>query len=141
MNYLVNNLRFPFCSNSYKKCNNNLCRVCCFSNVNKILSNKFDLPITIPCSSSCNSVNCIYILKCSKCNLYYIGQTTRTIYIRLSEHIKNILKVQKISHDFIKFNNFLLKTNHCQHLYKHFSSNHLLETDFSFQVFYSNHNF
>ena len=69
MNYLVNNIRFPFISKCYNKCIDISCKICKLANTSKILSNNLDLPINIPVSSSCNSKFCIYILKCFKCNL------------------------------------------------------------------------
>ena len=45
------------------------------------------------------------------------------------------------SNNFVNLNLFLQKSNHCQHLYKHFSHDHSIETDFSFQVFYAHYNY
>ena len=107
------------------------------------MSNKFNLPISIPCSSSCNSTNCIYIIKCVKCNLLYIGQTSRTISIRLKEHLAKIKYAQNLNsnnHNQI-FQNFLVKNQDCYNFYKHFSLNHNINKDLNFQIFVSNCNF
>ena len=48
--------------------------------------NEFFLPIL--CFSNCSTNNAIYIIKCSNCSSYYVGQT-ENIKRRLSTHISN----------------------------------------------------
>jgi hypothetical protein len=62
----------------YKKCNNLYC-ICKFS-----LDNFYFLKndkLFLPCKSSCNceSTGCIYIIICKKCNMYYIGESSRSL--------------------------------------------------------------
>jgi hypothetical protein len=40
--------------------------------------------------SKCDSKGIVYIIFCSKCSIFYIGESSRTVSIRLNEHIKNI---------------------------------------------------
>ena len=104
------------------------------------MSNKSELPILIPSISSCTSKNCIYFIKCNKCNLYYIGETSRQISIRIQEHLYKInycIKLKNIQ-DKSKLKNFFENCNKSVALYKHFMINHNLQEDFSFQVFISN---
>ncbi len=69
------------------KCYNKECKVCAFSNNASFLRlNEFFLPIL--CFSNCSTNNAIYIIKCSNCSSYYVGQT-ENIKRRLSTHISN----------------------------------------------------
>ena len=54
----------------------------------------------------CNSSNLIYLLKCNKCSLQYVGQTGRKLKSRIAEH-RNSIKKGKGS---------------CPFLIKHFSN-------------------
>ena len=138
--YLVNKIPCTFSQNRYYKCSALNCKICKFSNENFFLSNKSELPILIPSISSCTSKNCIYFIKCNKCNLYYIGETSRQISIRIQEHLYKInycIKLKNIQ-DKSKLKNFFENCNKSVALYKHFMINHNLQEDFSFQVFISN---
>ena len=87
---LVHNFKFPsVLRNFYKKCRDISCKTCLFSN-NKYLvylTENFTLPIFD--SGSCNSKNCVYIIFCSLCCAFYIGQTM-CIKDRIYNHIYNI---------------------------------------------------
>ena len=134
--YLANKIKSPYCSNKYIKCLKLNCTICQFSNTNYNLENKYNLPILIPNISSCDSKNCIYIIQCKKCiKNFYIGETSRSINIRIKEHIQNIKRVQKLN--LSELNYFLSKTEDCKILYKHFSLHKDL-SNFSFQVFIDN---
>jgi len=39
---------------------------------------------------SCNSDNVIYVITCTLCNLYYIGQTQNQLRTRLGQHLSDI---------------------------------------------------
>ena len=80
---------FNFKSNSYKKCNLSNCSICSFSNSLKFLNlNSLYLPILT--NASCISTKVVYILHCNKCNSFYIGETSRTVKDRISEHLGDI---------------------------------------------------
>jgi len=87
---LVHNFKFPFrLKNFYKKCENINCKTCLFSNRKNLiyLTENFALPIFD--SGSCKSRNCIYIIFCSFCSAFYVGQTM-CIKDRIYNHIYNI---------------------------------------------------
>ena len=132
--YLVNRIKFPFSSFSYLKCLKN-CKTCRHSNSNFILENKFNLPIFIPQKTTCTSKNCIYILNCKKCNVFYVGETSRSFKTRFSEHYYRINYLKNYYNDETKINKFNINNVNCKLLYNHFAQNHVLEDDLRFQIF------
>jgi hypothetical protein len=124
---LIHNFKFPSVIKCfYKKCSNINCNTCLYSN-NKhsiYLTEDFILPVID--FSSCNSINCVYIIFCSLCNAFYIGQTI-CIKDRIYNHIYNIKNFTPYtSNDYkcvsihfnLKFHNFkhhfsyfIIKTN------------------------------
>ena len=79
---------------NYKKCNKTSCKLCIYSDNSKYLylpkNGNFFLPITT--NATCTSSQIVYIIKCIKCNVFYIGETGRTALVRIREHICNIKK-------------------------------------------------
>jgi hypothetical protein len=70
-----------------KRCNK--CHICKFINQDSFLNiNNFLLPIQA--YSRCYTNNVVYIIICKKCNLYYVGQTSRSFQVRIKEHIHSI---------------------------------------------------
>jgi len=98
---LVHNFKFPLVmKNFYKKCSNSDCKTCLFSNSKHLifLTENFALPIID--FSSCDSRDCIYIIFCSLCNAFYVGQTN-CIKDRIYNHIYNIKNfIPYVSDDF-----------------------------------------
>ena len=41
-------------------------------------------------NSSCNSTNFVYIIKCKRCSYFYIGQSSKTVKDRISQHLNTI---------------------------------------------------
>jgi hypothetical protein len=74
---------------SYKKCGNRDCKTCKYSLPNNSLhiTNTFNL--TSFSDSSCNSKNLIYIIYCSFCDSFYIGQT-KELKSRIYNHLFKI---------------------------------------------------
>ena len=136
--FYVNNFFIPFSSNSFNICNDINCTVCKHANTSINLDNSFKLPLLIPSKSSCLSTNCIYILKCNKCSKFYVGETSRSIKVRIKEHLYKIKYFMKLSSNSSSFEEKISKHGDTQILYRHFSVNHNLEKDFSFQIFISN---
>ena len=136
---LINNIN-PYSYNHFSICKNNFCKICPYANTNKLLTNPYNLPLLIPSKSSCSSVHSIYIIQCTKHNVFYVGQTSRRINIRILEHLNKIRKYIKS-----KSNNeaYLVESDKDQtYLYNHFSdTSHNLDFDFRFQVFVTNFNF
>ena len=80
---------FNFINKKYKRCTQKDCLICKYSNEQSYLKlNNFFLPIST--NASCNSSKIIYIIKCNKCNFYYIGESKRTVKARISEHLRSI---------------------------------------------------
>ena len=146
LKYLVYKMKVPFSFCKFSKCNNSYCKVCSFSVNYKYLINKFNLPILIPSNSNCQSKNCIYFLFCKKCEMYYVGETGRTISKRITEHLYKINYLKKIVNNKnisviakkILYNNFLDKCGESSLIYSHSLNNHDLNKDLRFQVFVNN---
>jgi hypothetical protein len=136
--YFVNKINFYSSNFTSEKCNKSNCKICKYSITDSIIKNKLNVPLICPSSSSCNSSNCVYIITCTKCNVQYIGETGRKINLRLSEHIQRINYCIKYSENTLKMQNFLKNNTKSYILYKHFSKNHNLESDFRFQIFINN---
>ena len=75
--------------------------------------------------------------------MFYIGQTSRLINLRLKEHLAKIKYAQNLylNRKNLNFKNFLLKNRDCYNLYKHFSSDHNINKHFNFQIFVKDCNF
>ena len=52
------------------------------------LKNNFFVPIMDKCD--CNSSNIVYIIRCLKCEEFYIGQSSKSVKIRIGQHIRAI---------------------------------------------------
>jgi hypothetical protein len=69
-------------------------------------------------NSNCKSTNCIYIINCSLCDAFYIGETSRSLEERLKDHLYNIRNFIPIHKEFSEiathFN--LLGHNYYHHL-------------------------
>lgn len=70
-----------------------------------------NLKINLKSNGSCSSKNIIYIIVCDICNLFYIGETAKSLKERISQHIYHIRK-------FIPFVKF-----HEKEVGKHFNLN------------------
>ena len=89
-----------------------------------MLKNGFILPIMS--NANCESDNLVYIIKCTLCDDYYVGQTCRTAKKRWSEHIRAIKK----------FFPFRFNTNEIGY---HFNlKNHFYKKHLQFYIFKNN---
>ena len=77
--------------------------------------------------NDCNSSNLVYIILCVKCNLFYIGETSKSFEERIIQHLDSILK-------FIPFKKHQNK-EHAKHLNLH---GHNYLSDFKCCVFKDN---
>jgi len=107
------------------KCNLIGCKVCFFvfeTSAIKLNSN-FSLPLKK--RGNCESKGVIYIIKCTLCNVFYIGETGKKVKVRIFQHIKNIV-------NFIPF-------SRASEVAEHFNrKGHNLHRDFRFCIFDSN---
>ena len=137
VNYIQPNLgrllvhNFPFNFDNYKffkylKCSNLRCNVCLFGHGDyfiKILNN-FYLPLCI--NSSCDSEGIVYIIYCNLCtDVFYIGESGRSVKQRISEHIRDIKNFKA----YYNFKNVSFHFNLLGHNYLH---------HFSFFIFIKN---
>ena len=75
---------------TYKKCSNPSCSICKLSLTLSYIDLNLNFILQINNNSSCDSQGNIYLIKCMKCNCFYIGETSRLISIRVKEHIADI---------------------------------------------------
>ena len=109
-----------------RKCLINNCNICEFVNSNSyiFLKNGFIIPIKDNCN--CISRNIIYIIRCTYCDVFYVGQTKRSAVERLHEHINDIK-------NFIPFVKFTSEVG------LHFNlKNHNYKNNLQFYVFKKN---
>jgi hypothetical protein len=142
INYMQPNLgrllvhNFPLDINEFKyfrfqKCCYKSCSVCTFGSSDYFikLKNNFSLPICI--NSNCFSHGIIYIIKCNLCkDVFYIGQSGRTVFERISEHVNDIKRFipyyfsKKVSfhfnligHNYLHHLSFFIFMKNCDDLY------------------------
>jgi hypothetical protein len=75
-----------------KTCNNYKCKICDYIYPSSFLKLKNGFKVPLCSNGNCDSVNAVYIIKCSLCDLFYIGQTSQKIKIRISQHLRTIEK-------------------------------------------------
>ena len=137
--YFVTNLKNQFFDSSYKKCNSLKCKICIFGIDSKFIYNThFDRSISIHSDTSCVSKNIIYFIYCIKCSKTYIGESSRSASLRISEHISRIKYFKKNKED-SEIENKLLNSKDSVHLYNHFrKEDHNLKDHFRFQIYIKN---
>lgn len=89
---LIFNHNYQMFNNSYTtKCNLNNCKTCLFIGKEHYLKlNNFSLPLLT--NSTCISENVVYIIRCTLCNIIYIGETSKSLNMRFTQHLRNITK-------------------------------------------------
>ena len=100
--------------NSYK-CENNNCECCSFINTQfkkGRIKSPTGLDVPILCNNNCEASECIYILFCTICSAFYIGQTVK-FKLRFAKHLSTI-------RNHIKFKNY----KNCE-IATHFDSDYI----------------
>ncbi len=98
---------------SCKPCKEPLCISChFFKQKNFFRINNLCIPVMNNCN--CKSRNCIYIIFCSLCDAFYIGETSRTLEERFTDHLHTIRKFVPI---FNEFSEIATHFNLCGHNY------------------------
>ena len=131
--FLIHNFKIEKSENNfYRRCHNSSCFICKFSlNFNFIRFKNFLLPIQS--TSSCDSIGIVYIIFCSSCKCFYIGESKRSALERISEHVKNIMKFKN------NIISSLMNYNKISEVALHFNSKkHCIEKHFKFFIFESN---
>ena len=92
-----------------KKCNMK-CRICNLIFRNSFLKLKLsNISIFLLNNCTCNSKNIIYFIICIKCEIFYIGQSSKSLTERITQHLNHI-------------NNFkAFKKYHTKEVAKHFN--------------------
>ena len=92
-------------NNKFSLCKNPKCPTCKFnaSESKCFSSSTFGSVHHVVGSMNCRSNNIIYLITCSKCNIQYVGETSRCLSERLTDHRSNI-KQKKITPISIHFN-------------------------------------
>ena len=87
---IIDNYKYRFNQIYFSKnCKQPNCKVCDYLyNVSHLKLNKFILPMKSNCN--CKSTEIVYIIKCLKCNVFYIGESGFTAERRISEHLHDI---------------------------------------------------
>ena len=132
-NYMANNIFAIFVHNKQKNifkktmcCLKANCVVCKFvcSNYYIYLKNNFVIPIQQ--NTSCESSNIVYMIRCNLCQEFYIGQSSQTARLRISQHIRSI----------IKFKPYINETSEVGY---HFNlKGHNFQRDFQYFIFKDN---
>ena len=70
-------------------CNHHLCQTCKHINNSTTFTNG-NRNFTIRSAFTCASSSVVYCITCTKCNILYIGETSRQINNRFGEHLRNV---------------------------------------------------
>ena len=126
---LVHNARhFDLQKKFFIKCKNRTCQACKHAiSHHYIKSSNFILPLLS--MSNCSSTHVVYIIICLKCNVFYVGETKRTIKLRIGEHLRGILNYKK------KLDKSIINLANISETALHFNSHGHHSGDLAFVVF------
>lgn len=75
----------------FRPCSGRLCTTCEYALPRvTFASESQNLSFPIPFNLSCASTHCIYLIRCSRCNFSYVGQSSNPVRQRISEHLRDI---------------------------------------------------
>jgi hypothetical protein len=112
------------------KCNKTECKTCKYTEKSYYVYYK-NYSIPIQSNSNCDSLGIVYIIKCKKCNIFYIGESYRSARTRISDHLYSIKKFSK------NIRKSLVNFEKCSEVSIHFNISGHKEEDFSFYLFKS----
>ena len=113
------------------KCSKENCTICNYTNKSCFLKYK-QIYIPFQNNSNCSSIGVVYIIKCKKCNIFYIGETGKQASCRIKEHLYSIKFFKN------NVNKCLSKFSSLSEVAIHFGFNTHTLDDFNFYVFDSN---
>lgn len=111
---LIENFYFDYNNLFFtKNCKTPNCSICKYTlKCNYLNIGKFKLPLK--CKSDCKSCGIVYIIKCTKCNIFYIGESEFSAIKRMSQHLYDIsnfvpyglgnCKIVKINNNHVSLN-------------------------------------
>ena len=70
-------------------CNKHNCKACPFLDRTPLLKGH-QSDFVVKKMFSCQMTNLVYVLRCQRCNVLYIGETGRTLETRFSEHLADL---------------------------------------------------
>ena len=82
-----------------KPCLSHNCKTCHFIYDKSFFTLNNNIYLPLLCNANCNTSNIIYIIYCTMCNLFYIGETSKSLKSRFSSHKHCIKKF----HPFLNF--------------------------------------
>jgi hypothetical protein len=88
-------------------CGKRRCECCLYVNTASVVNNKNDdSEIIITGKLTCDSKNIVYLIECKRCGEQYIGETSKTLRARLTDHISNINRYNdtSVAQHFNQFN-------------------------------------
>ena len=88
------------------------CTICRYLHIKpNFLIGKWNLKLSFLDNGNCNSTHLIYIIFCSKCSKFYVGETGKSLKERMKQHINHIKKFipYRKYHEFILAKHFNLK--------------------------------
>ncbi|CAF1078402.1 unnamed protein product [Brachionus calyciflorus] len=83
----------------------------------------FHISICMLSNATCDSCNLVYIIICLRCKVFYIGETSKSLYVRIRQHLNGIKR-------FIPYLN--IENEVAQHFRK---IGHIIQHDFRVCVF------
>ena len=92
--YFVHNFKFrKNIKFKTKKCNERNCKNCKFIYEREYLKlTDSNVKLKLLCIANCNTENIVYVIICNKCNIYYVGESKKSLKIRTYQHLNHIKK-------------------------------------------------
>lgn len=84
--------------NKFVQCNNPVCLTCkhhARSTVTRFSSSTFGSSHHVTGTLTCKTNNIVYLISCVRCNIQYVGETSRCLSERLTDHRSNIKNKKK----------------------------------------------
>lgn len=89
----------------FRQCTSTQCSLCKIHSTNNktFRSTHYNSTFNLTQSLSCATTNIVYLITCRKCNIQYVGETSRNLTQRLTDHRSNV-KTKKITPISLHFN-------------------------------------
>ncbi len=71
-------------------CGRRRCECCLYVKTRSEFDSKYSTSFTITGRLDCNSKNIVYLIECKKCEEQYVGETSKTLRARLTDHLSDI---------------------------------------------------